>query len=216
MDHVEVVIAVDPSVLVSQAAARDAFAREVSERVAELPYVVASPVTLELACASRPSRHPGLVEYPNLDRWLRPLIEALTGARRLLLGTTQVRTVDVSSMAPSADPRALLVRVVHDEDQRLPKAGLRLVEFPDGWCAPVSAHLDLRQARATTRRWSEALTAAAACRDGQHDLESQGFIRRRDAAHDVPVVPAGWLLGGSVDVPGAPRGRALAERPHAS
>ncbi len=34
MDHVEVVIAVDPSVLVSQAAARDAFAREVSERVA--------------------------------------------------------------------------------------------------------------------------------------------------------------------------------------
>ncbi len=211
MSHVSFTAAVDPEALVSEAAARSAFIGEVSDRVAALPFVVASPVTLRVTCATRPVRAPGLVEYPNLHRWLGPLIEALTGAGRMLLGRSQVTAVDVTTIAPPADRRTLPVTVVYDEEQRLSKADLRLVEFPEGWCASVPAHLSPGQARSATRRWSEALVAARHPVRGRHDLVQQGFIRRRDVTPDVPVVPARWLLGPDVDLaPPGPRERARA------
>jgi hypothetical protein len=195
MDELSLELSVDPVALVSRAEARAVLTRQVAQRVAGLPYLLASPVTLRVSCPTRPVLAPGLVEYPNLARWLAPLTEALVGAGRVLLSTSQVTDVQVTTAPPDAPPN-LVVTLIHRPGQRLSKADLRLVAFQGGWCAPVPTTLSTVQAEVATRGLCEALTAEA-------DPVGRGFLRRHDLAPDVPVVPADVLLGetGSTRVP---------------
>ena len=204
MDELRLELAVDPVALLTRTEARSAFSQHLAARLADVPYLFAAPVTLRVSCPTRPALAPGLVEYPNLATWLAPLTEALAGADRVLLGTSQVTAVDVTTRARSDDAPDLLVSVLCRPGHRLPKAGLRLVAFADGWCASVPTGLGTREAQVVVRRLSEALTTM---RDGgqaaAHPAE-HGLLRRRDLAPDVPVVPAARLLGPtSADLPSA-------------
>src|SRR4051812_27774779 len=107
MHELNVELAADPVALVSDAEARSAFAPQVAQQVAGLPYVLAGPVTLRVSCPTRPFRTDGLVEYPNLATWLAPLLEAFAGAGRLLLSTAQVTDIQVVPAAPPAPPARL-------------------------------------------------------------------------------------------------------------
>ncbi len=142
MDEVHLDLAVDPSALVTASRARDAFERVLPEPLGRLPYVVTTPVTLEVVCPTRPSPQRGLVEYPNIDRWLRPLTDALAGAERLLLAGSQVMTVNVRTAAPSTDQRRLSIRVTSVNAQRVLKADLRRDVAPDVPVVDASVLLD--------------------------------------------------------------------------
>src|SRR4051812_16133102 len=133
MHELNVELAADPVALVSDAEARSAFAPQVAQQVAGLPYVLAGPVTLRVSCPTRPFRTDGLVEYPNLATWLAPLLEAFTGAGRLLFSTAQVTDIQVVTAAPSDPPARLSVTVVHRPDQRLPRTDAPLPGQPRGW-----------------------------------------------------------------------------------
>jgi hypothetical protein len=215
MGEVHLDLAADPLALVTPARARDVLERELLEPLGRVPYVVTSPVTLQVWCPTRPSWQPGAVDYPNLDRWLRPLVDALAGAQRLLLSGSQVMTVDARTAPPPGERRGLSVRVAFASDACVPKTTLRLVAFPAGWCASVPTDLTLPRAREITRRLSETVTTAGEWGSAQ-PLVRQGFIRRRDVASDVPVVEAAALLQeAAVPLQTSNRARWLAGQPSA-
>jgi ribosomal protein L14 len=196
MHELSVEVAADPVALGSEAAARATFTREVTQRVAVLPYLLAAPVTLRVSCPTRPVRAEGLVEYPNLAIWLAPLLDALAGAGRLLLSTSQVSDIQVTTTRPSDPAGTLVVTVIHRPDQRLSRADLRLVAFDDGWCAPVPSSLSTADAQAVMLGLYDALAPRADGGPVTSELVDRGFLRRSDLAADVPVVPAESLLGG--------------------
>jgi hypothetical protein len=133
MHELNLELAADPVALVSDAEARAAFAQQVAQQVAGLPYMLAGPVTLRVSCPTRPVGADGLVEYPNLAMWLAPLLEAFTGAGRLLLSKAQVTDIQVVTAAPSDPPARLSVTVIHRPDQRLPRTDAPLPGQPRRW-----------------------------------------------------------------------------------
>ena len=215
MHELRLEVAADPAALSSQARARATFTSQVAERVAALPYLMAAPVTLRISCPTRPVRAEGLVEYPNLATWLAPLLDALTGAGRLLLSTSQVSDIQVTTTSPADPPGTLVVSVIHRPEQRLCKADLRLVTLAGGWCASVPTSLSTQDGQVATLRLFDALTPRMDGGAAAPDLVEQGFLRRSDLAADVPVVPAETLLlaatGGAPQV--GPPGRSLTTLP---
>jgi hypothetical protein len=102
---------VDPTELTSDEAARSAFERELAPRATRLGRVIVSPVALTLTCVALPSDRPATIDYPNLHRWLAPLVDSLVGIDRLLVSSAQVRSVEVRTTPPTGDPGRLTVTV---------------------------------------------------------------------------------------------------------
>jgi hypothetical protein len=116
-------LALDPMSLVSEAEASAAFARSLPPQLSRVPFLIAAPVALTVACRALPSpRHPGTVVYPNLERWLRPLIEALSGADRLLVAPSLVGSISVATRAGEDDSDTLSITLTYPPDRLLPKS----------------------------------------------------------------------------------------------
>jgi hypothetical protein len=123
-------LTLDPASLVSEAEASAAFARSLVPQVGRVPFLIAAPVTVTVACAASPSPwHPDAVVYPNLETWLQPLIEALSGADRLLVSPSLVGSIRVTTRRPDEDADALSVAVTYPPDRLLPKSPLRVISL---------------------------------------------------------------------------------------
>ena len=121
-------LALDPASLVSEAQAAAAFAGTLVPQVSQVPFLIAAPVTLTVACAASPSPwHPGAVVYPNLETWLQPLIEALSGADRLLVSPSLVGSIRVATRRPDQDAGVLSIAVTYPADRLLAKTPLRVI-----------------------------------------------------------------------------------------
>ena len=121
-------LALDPMSLVSEAEASAAFARSLAPQVSGVPFLIDAPVTLAVACRSLPSPwHPATVVYPNLEKWLRPLIEALSGADRLLVSPSLVGSISVTTRTTEDDLVGLSVTLTYPPDRLLAKSPLRVV-----------------------------------------------------------------------------------------
>jgi hypothetical protein len=126
-------LALDPMSLVSEAEASDAFTRVLVPELTRVPFLIAAPVSLTVACAALPSTwHPDAVEYPNLERWLRPLIDALSGTDRLLASPSLVGSITVATRGPGEDVRRLSIAVGFPSDRVLVRKPLRVVALGRG------------------------------------------------------------------------------------
>jgi hypothetical protein len=123
-------LALDPRSLASEAEASAAFARVLAPQVSGVPFLIAAPVTLSVACRTLPSPwHPETVVFPNLERWLRPLIEALSGADRLLVSPTLVGSISVTARTAEDELEGLSVTLTYPPDRLLAKSPLRVVSL---------------------------------------------------------------------------------------
>jgi hypothetical protein len=94
-------LALDPASLATPGQASAAFADALVPQVSRTSFLIAGPVTVTVACGTVLSPwHPDAVEYPNLRTWLRPLIDALSGADRLLVSPTLVAAVQITTRNP--------------------------------------------------------------------------------------------------------------------
>ena len=123
-------LALDPMSLASEAEASAAFADALVPQVTGVPFLIAAPVSLTVACKSVPSPwHPGASVYPNLERWLRPLIEALSGADRLLVSPTLVGSISVTARTTQDELEGLSVTLTYPPDRLLAKSPLRVASL---------------------------------------------------------------------------------------
>jgi hypothetical protein len=121
-------LTLDPMSLASEAAASAAFARLLAPQASRVPFLIAAPVTLAVACRSLPSPwHPATVVYPNLEKWLRPLIEALTGADRLLVSPSLVGSISVTTQTTEDELVGLSITLTYPPDRIVAKTPLRVV-----------------------------------------------------------------------------------------
>ena len=120
-------LALDPMSLASEAEAAAAFARALAPQLVGVPFLIAAPVALTVACRALPSTwHPGTVVYPNLEKWLRPLVEALSGADRLLVSPSLVGSVSVTTRTTSDESEGLSITLTYPPDRLLAKSPLRV------------------------------------------------------------------------------------------
>jgi hypothetical protein len=122
-------LALDPASLVSEAEASAGFARVLVPQVMGVPFLIGAPVSLTVACSAHASPwQPGAVVYPNLETWLRPLTEALSGADRLLVTPSLVGSIRVVTRT-AEDGEGLTVTVTYPPDRMLAKTPLRVVSL---------------------------------------------------------------------------------------
>ena len=123
-------VALDPMSLASEAEASAAFARSLAPQLVRVPFLVAAPVTLTVSCPALPSPwHPESVVYPNLEKWLRPLIDALSGADRLLVSPSLVGTISVTTRARQGKVDGLSIAVTYPPGRLIAKSPLRVVSL---------------------------------------------------------------------------------------
>jgi hypothetical protein len=121
-------LALDPRSLASETEAAAAFARSLAPQASRVPFLIAAPVTLTVACRALPSPwHPETVVYPNLERWLRPLIDALSGADRVLVSPSLVGSISVTTRTTQDELEGLSVTLRYPPDRLLAKSPLRVV-----------------------------------------------------------------------------------------
>jgi hypothetical protein len=123
-------LALDPRSLGSETDASAAFAHSLAPQVSRVPFLIAGPVSLTVACQALPSPwHPRTVVYPNLEKWLRPLIEALSGADRLLVSPSLVGSISVTTRTMQGDPEGMSVTLTYPPDRLLAKNPLRVASL---------------------------------------------------------------------------------------
>jgi hypothetical protein len=121
-------LALDPLSLVGEAEASAAFAQALVPQLDAVPFLIGAPVTLTVACPALASPwHPGAAVYPHLERWLQPLIEALSGADRLLVSPSLVGAIRVVTRTRDDELDGLSVTLTYPPDRLLPKTPLRVV-----------------------------------------------------------------------------------------
>jgi hypothetical protein len=103
--------------------------------------VIDSQVTLSVRQWAVPRRRWESDAEPDLDNWLKPLIDSFVGADRLLVDDSLIRSVEVSWGEGSVSKSVLQVRLDYDADHRLMKRGLRYIQFPGGLCFPLPGDL---------------------------------------------------------------------------
>jgi hypothetical protein len=121
-------LALDPLSLVSEAEASSALSRSLAPELARVPFLIAAPARLAVSCTALPSPwHPAAVAYPNLEIWLRPLIDALSGADRLLVSPSLVDSIRVATRSAQQDVGRLWVTLTYAPDRLLTKRPLGAV-----------------------------------------------------------------------------------------
>jgi hypothetical protein len=121
-------LALDPMSLGSEAEAYDAFARVLAPELNSVPFLIAAPGSLTVSCTAVPSPwHPDAVEYPHLETWLPPLIDALSGADRLLVSPSLIASIKVTTRRPEEDCHGLSITVSYPSGGVLTKRPLRSV-----------------------------------------------------------------------------------------
>lgn len=134
-------IDVEPVSLQARASARQTFDQALARTLREFDFVIDSQVTLTVHWYDVPRIRWQTDRYPDLDNWLKPLIDAFVGADRLLVDDSLIRSVEVTWHEGFVTQSRIKVRIDYDADHRLSKAGLRYAQFDDGLCFPVPGDL---------------------------------------------------------------------------
>ncbi|GAA2351947.1 hypothetical protein [Dactylosporangium salmoneum] len=164
---------VEPVSLQAKKTARAAFDAALAATLAAFDFVIDSQVALSVRQWAVPRRRWESDVEPDLDNWLKPLIDSFVGADRLLVDDSLIRSVEVSWGEGSVSKSVLRVRLDYDADHRLMKDGLRYIQFPGGLCFPLPGEL----ADEAVAKW---LNAA------EYTLETVGNLNAVDGS--------GWLL----------------------
>jgi hypothetical protein len=121
-------LALDPASLGTRAQASAALERALAPELSRVPFVITGPVTLTVTCPAVLSPwHPDAVDYPNLQTWLWPLIDALSGADRLLVSPALVGAVHITTRNAREDFDGLSLTLAYPSRRVLEKTPLRTV-----------------------------------------------------------------------------------------
>lgn len=130
-------VKVEPTSLQAKKTARVAFDNALASVLRGYDFVIDSQVTLSVRQWAVPRRRWEMDAEPDLDNWLKPLIDSFVGADRLLVDDSLIRSVEVSWGEGNVRRSVLRVRLKFDADHRLAKKGLRYIQFPGGLCFPL-------------------------------------------------------------------------------
>ncbi|GAB3831722.1 hypothetical protein ACFPIJ_29480 [Dactylosporangium cerinum] len=176
--------------------ARAAFDAALAAKLAAFDFVIDSQVTLSVRQWAVPRRRWESDVEPDLDNWLKPLIDSFVGADRLLVDDSLIRSVEVSWGEGSVSQSVLQVRLDFDTDHRLMKNGLRYIQFPGGLCFPLpgdvtgeAAAIWLNVAESTL----DTVRSLNAVADSGWLLLTNGWIHRARLGQSFTVVSAADL-----------------------
>lgn len=127
---------VEPVSLQSKPAARAVFDGVLADKLQEFDFLIDSQVSLTVRWWGVPRLRWETDVYPDLDNWLKPLIDAFVGPSRLLVDDSLIRSVDLSFGEGLVARSQLDIALSFDAQHRLPKQGLVYVHFERGLCFP--------------------------------------------------------------------------------
>jgi hypothetical protein len=194
----EFLVDLEPVSLQARASARQAFDDALGRTLGEFDFVIDSQVVLTVHWYGVPHVRWETDRYPDLDNWLKPLIDAFVGADRLLVDDSLIRSIEVTWHEAPVEQSRVAVRVDFD---RLTgsKGRLRYAQFDGALCFPVPGDLAppalatwIRAAKSTveTLRSLESLEVHSI---STWPLLSNGWIHRSRLGRGFRVVPVDLL-----------------------
>lgn len=138
----------------------------------------------------------------DLDNIVKPLLDALSGPRGILIDDSQVKSYTSSWISTCSEDQEVEITVQYIADEWLPKVGLFFVQVEGPLCYPVPGDLH----GAGLRFWLHWISAAIECRRNMENLTGSYFPARylmphgffhRTRIHDFPVIKHAELLRSS-------------------
>lgn len=191
---------VEPVSLQSKAFARKAFDGALRDVLHQFDFVIDSQVILTVDWYGVPRVRWQTDRYPDLDNWLKPLIDAFVGADRLLVDDSLVRSVQLTWHEGMVEASSIHVRLDFDGDHTLAKESLRYAQFAAGLCFPMPSDMPTEAVAALVDMCRSTLTALENLEalevDSVHTwpLLANGWIHRSRLGPGFSVVPAADLL----------------------
>ena len=127
--------------------ARDLFERKIHEETSKYKYLLSGDISLEITLQVHQSNRYESDGSPDLDNFLKPLLDSLCGPNGIMIDDCQVRTLSINWISwVREDTRIeMFFRVIDDEYVK--KQGLLFVQIEGPLCMPVNTTLPLRAQR---------------------------------------------------------------------
>ncbi|WP_030273821.1 hypothetical protein [Micromonospora globosa] len=184
---------VEPVSLQAKKSAREAFDSSLQSALAAFDFLIDSQVGISVRHWAIPRRRWETDMDPDLDNWLKPLIDAFVGSDRLIVDDSLIRSVDLSWGEGQVTTTTIHIRLDFDPDHRLKKQGLRYIQFAGGLCFPLEAAFGDAAVKSLLRYGRDTLGAVAelnALDGGGWRLLTNGWIHRSRLGRGFVVVPA--------------------------
>lgn len=186
-------VRVEPVSLQARKTARAAFDQQLARALSAYDFVIDSQVTITVRQWAAPRRRWESNTDPDLDNWLKPLIDSLVGADRIIVDDSLIRSIEVTWGEGAVAESVLDIRLEFDAEHRLDKKDLRYIQFPDGLCFPLPGSLIGEAVEAWLISAERTLASAgernAVSSDGWRLLTS-GWIHRSRLGSTFTVVRA--------------------------
>lgn len=127
--------------------ARDLFERTIHEETGKYKYLLSGDVSLDITLQVHRSNRYESDGSPDLDNFLKPLLDSLCGPNGIMIDDCQVRSLSINWISwKREDTRIeLLFRVI--DDDYVTKQGLLFVQIEGPLCMPVDTTLPLEAQR---------------------------------------------------------------------
>jgi Holliday junction resolvase RusA-like endonuclease len=186
-------VRVEPVSLQAKKTARAAFDRQLANALNAYDFLINSQVTMSVRQWAPPRRRWETNNDPDLDNWLKPLIDSFVGADRLIVDDSLIRSIEVTWSEGVVTESILDIRLDFDAEHRLDKKSLRYIQFPGGLCYPLPGSLTGEAAKIWLTGADRALASVhelnAVSSDGWRLLVN-GWIHRSRLASTFTVVNA--------------------------
>lgn len=135
----EITLAADPASLQSKKSSREVFDAAMTAELAKYDFLIDWQLSITVDWYGSPRRRWETDELPDLDNWLKPLIDSITGPDRLLVDDSQIKSIDVAFLEGRAEASHIHITMDFMPGRSLPKNGFRFVQLTDSpLCFPIA------------------------------------------------------------------------------
>jgi Holliday junction resolvase RusA-like endonuclease len=140
-------ITVPPVSLQSKKEARLAFERVIRDKTRKFKYLLSGDVTVEITLQVHQRDRYESDASPDLDNFLKPILDSLCGAEGLLIDDCQVASLGIDWISWVRDDTRLEIRIRFIETDYVNKEGLLFVQVEGALCMPVDTSLPVHAQR---------------------------------------------------------------------
>jgi Holliday junction resolvase RusA-like endonuclease len=163
-------VAAEPASIQSRPAARAVFEQSIRAETRKIDYIIEDKVGIDVTWFVEPLRRWETDELPDLDNWLKPLLDGLSGPDGVMIDDSQVCNLSVSWTEGTVNSSTLSIVMRFTPEKTWPKATLRFVQFEGGLCTliPPEVANDYVAAELWVKAYSDRLATVGRLRDIAH------------------------------------------------
>jgi Holliday junction resolvase RusA-like endonuclease len=137
-----------PVTVQGKQAARSAFRNTIQEELQHFQYLLSGDVSLEITLQVHQSDRYESDASPDLDNFLKPLLDSLTGPNGILIDDCQIRSLGINWISWGRHDTKIELQLRFADDEYVAKRGLLFVQIDRSpLCMPIDTTLPKSQQR---------------------------------------------------------------------